>query len=254
MFCSKVLFKAGRFCHPKRLHTPTNFVDYIDHEVIEAEVEREMEADGKWLKSEFAVKSLKLGTVEPRTYKLSNDIQQHMISRGYESTDSHNESSRRVISSCMTFPLTLTYAHKTLFPAVPSKINVLVIGARAESSLPISWWKECLYNNDNLAEMNIKMIGPGLILKPSTSLSSEKKSESDTLEWTHLHISDHLKDHTVDSNVHPRVSVSLPNDLEKQKLLHNSEIMIDLLQWADIFVLFNPGLQTLHQLKCTTFA
>ena len=258
MFCGKVLFKAGRFCHPKRIHTPAGFIDHIDHEVIEAEIERNVEVDAKWLKSELAVHSLNLGAVEPQSYKLSSDIQQYMISRGYESTDNHNESSRRVISSCLTFPLSLTYAHKTLFPAVPSKINVLVVGARAESSLPISWWKECLFNNDNLTEMTIKMVGPGVILKPSTSPSSEKNTESNTLEWTHLRLSDHLKDHTdsdkFKGHAHPRVTVSIPNDLEKQKLLHNSEIVMDLLQWADIFVLFNPGLLNILELNCTLLA
>jgi hypothetical protein len=70
----------------------------------------------------------------------------------------------RVLSSLLTFPLTLSYAishvYRALYPwmslpEIPIEerkklFNVLVVGARSESSLPLTWWKEGLYNFDSI--------------------------------------------------------------------------------------------------------
>ena len=168
-----------------------------------------------------------------------------------------NESARRVLSSCLTFPLTLTYAHKLLFPLLPPKLNVLIVGARAESSLPSIWWKDCLYNNQNLHEISVRMTGPG-IQKPK-----ENKDSDRVLQWSPS--SNHCT--TNNNNIYndngaissdnspifdrkspentdtvSKVTLSVPYTVDNLKLLHDSDEALRLLQWADVFMLFNPGM------------
>lgn len=198
------------------------FPDFINYEVLETEIEKETELDRKWISSENSAQTMKLGNHEPASYNESKDMNEHIIARGYESSDIQNESSRRVLSSLLSFPLTLAYAHKLLFPAVPSKVNVLIVGARAESSLPLLWWKDCLYNNDKLDTLSIKMTGPGI-----QNVPQNKEIHTDSWKLP---------------SKNPTVNVSRLYTPNNMKLLHDNDEALKLLQWADVFLLFNPGM------------
>lgn len=156
-----------------------------------------------------------------------------------EQIDNHQLAAFRVLSSLLTFPLTLAYGLNKLFasPSLASSypnmmlkdgsINVLILGARAESSLPLIWWQEMLLACD-FHNVNIRMIGPELLEKrrPLHDVQSGGTDESTTV----------------------RRSVSIsgcgPSSLcpsSDRTALHLHEDLVPLLQWAHVFALFNPG-------------
>jgi hypothetical protein len=227
--------------------TSGEYPDFINYELIEEEIEKEFIEDNKWIKSDDALRTMRLGRDVPVKYTASEDMHEHIIARGYESAGPICESSRRVLSSCLTFPLTLSYAHQLLFPALSSKMNVLVVGARAESSLPLLWWKDCLYNNRHLHDVTVEMMGPGL-RNPSTEVAAGETGDANlkVFEWKHteglsfdLDPSDSPAARR--TPVYPRVTLSKSHLAANIRLLHETENRLKLLQWADIFLLYNPG-------------
>jgi len=101
-------------------------------------------------------------------------------------------------------------------------INVLVLGARAESSLPLIWWKEMLLACD-FDDVNIRMVGPELL---------ETRHQTDTHKSVAIE----------------KGKVSIigcgPNSLSQSSdrtALHLHADLMPLLQWAHVFALFNPG-------------
>lgn len=50
----------------------------------------------------------------------------------------------RKLTNVVTFPLTLAYGMRKIFSQPMSQVSVLLIGARAESTLPSIWWRETL--------------------------------------------------------------------------------------------------------------
>lgn len=216
---------------------------------MEEEIEKELVQDNKWIKSDAALQIMRLGRNEPVKYTASANMHQHIIARGYESAGTHCESSRRVLSSCLTFPLTLSYAHQLLFPALSSKMNVLVVGARAESSLPLMWWKDCLYNNRHLQDVAVEMMGPGL-RNPSAAETAGQIGDTNlkVFEWKHSDCmysdwneSECPMESARSSPAYPRVTLSKLHLAKNVRLLHEMENPLKLLQWADVFLLYNPG-------------
>lgn len=144
-----------------------------------------------------------------------------------------SEVGMRVISSLLTYPLTLAYAlHHIHQEEVGSSsgpcekesgnkrvTRLLIIGARAESTLPQVWWKWLLHGlPSSLSGHDVKLsfIGPDV----SLDVGGEKKK---TIEWgkNRLEMNPILSD---DKNV-----------------LHDHPFFMDLLRSNDVFVVFNPG-------------
>jgi hypothetical protein len=219
---------------------------------MEADIEKELVADEIWIKSETALRAMKIGK-EPTKHIESMEMGHHIIARNYESADQPDASCRRVISSCMTFPLTLGYAHKLLLPAVPTRPNILMIGARAESSLPSVWWKDCLYNNGALEGASIKMTGPGIKKRPEKHVAltdtTEMPSEVEILEWKVPQLDHPVSDISSESSCF-QISLSSPHNENNMKVLHENSDAMQLLLWADIFVLYNPGTYKEHSSTC----
>lgn len=227
--------------------------EFQDRLTMEADVEKESVADEIWIKSETALRAMKLGKKEPTKHIESIEMGHHIIARNYESADHPDESCRRVISSCMTFPLSLGYAHKLLLPAVPSRPNILMIGARAESSLPSVWWKDCLYNNGALEGASIKMTGPGIKKRPEKHAAitdpTDVPSDVEILEWKVPQL-DHPVSDTSSESSYSQISLSTSYNENNMKLLHENADAMQLLLWADIFVLYNPGTYRARSLRC----
>jgi hypothetical protein len=248
--CSPLLSRPATNCLQTVLKcsgTPGEYPDFINYELIEEEIEKEFIEDNKWIKSDDALRTMRLGRDVPLKYTASEDMHEHIIARGYESAGTNCESSRRVLSSCLTFPLTLSYAHQLLFPALSSKMNVLVVGARAESSLPLMWWKDCLYNNRHLHDVTVEMMGPGL-RNPSTEEAAGETGVANlkVFEWKNteglsfdLDPSDSPAARS--TPVYPRVTLSKSHLAANIRLLHETKNRLKLLQWADVFLLYNPG-------------
>jgi hypothetical protein len=133
----------------------------------------------------------------------------------------------RFITSLTTFPLSLSYGVNKLFPAIDADLNntdalrVLMIGCRSESSLPLAWWRETLYTNISaFRNVQVRMVGPGLC---------QLKERAETIRWEDAESSressiEFTSGHQADYN-----------------LLHAHPQSVQLLQWAHVFVLFNPG-------------
>jgi hypothetical protein len=214
--------------------------DFISYEEEESNVKKEIETDTLWLKSEEAIQMMKLGRKEPTSYIKSENMHEHISQRGYISAMT-NPSTERVLSSCMTYPLTLAYAQKLLYPNLRSNMKVLIIGARAESNLPTVWWLESLYSNNKSQNICIKMIGP--------ALQKAKNNESNcrSVEWLNFEIPRDQNAEVISNSPSPyhspkpKVEITVPYDNEGTKLLHENKEMMELLQWADMFVMYNPG-------------
>lgn len=230
---------------PYDIHTVQKYIDY-DHE---------------WTKSPDARKMVHLIQDTPSASISAIDMRQYMQTRVASSRHSsaapvdhlmQQASAQRVISSLLTFPLTLSYGLSLLFriPGLPPQVlhsddapqfkrNVLIVGARSESSLPHAWWRELLYSHHSamLKELNIRMIGPGL--------QQSKRNASHTSTSTcSIKLSDQANE-AVSKVLNVTVNSSADSDGKRHEdfnLLHEHPERMELLQWADAFVLFNPGI------------
>jgi hypothetical protein len=124
----------------------------------------------------------------------------------------------RLCTSLMTHPLTLSFGlNQILDTKSIDNFKVLIIGARSESSLPLTWWHELMYHN-SFKNVSIEMIGPDL-----TYSSHIYKTTFDQLRACSLQIS------------RPRAN---------RLLLHQHEQLSTLLSDSSLFVLFNPGFRS----------
>eukprot|EP01031_Cornospumella_fuschlensis_P025844 gene25844-31212_t len=136
-----------------------------------------------------------------------------------------SESSQRILSSLLTFPLTLSHALTTLFPHPIPKLNVLVLGARSEAMLPASWWRETLFScPSHIPEISVKMVGPG------QKLIKQNQGQQHTLTWT--------------SSESPEQRKLVLESGKDVSLLHDLPHCHQLLMEANLFVLFHPGFGT----------
>lgn len=135
-------------------------------------------------------------------------MQDYITQRLHGQAGTPSASAYRVISSLLTYPMTLSHAVNTLLPRKRT-VNILMLGARAESTLPVNWWRESL-STSSAQQLTITMAGPGQ--QPS------QKPKHTNWEGSTLAI-------------HPGF----------QGLLHDSPDAIKLLRAADMFVAFHPG-------------
>lgn len=144
-------------------------------------------------------------------------------------------SSHRILSQLLTYPLTLSYGVRGLFPYIEpdflmENLNVCVLGARAEASLPLEWWKHSLFLQPVAKNINIRFLGPGLCVHPSQMRGSSSKGLS--VSWK-----------CKSPNIEVLHSLQLSNDIvSDSKTLHEHKDCDDILKWAGVFVLFNPGM------------
>jgi splicing suppressor protein 51 len=215
----------------------------------ELEIEKEHEIDRIWSKSAAALDILKQGNIPSDTVH-SRNFEDYLKSRGFASA-LNDESALRTLSSVMTFPLTLGYACNLIFRGFPRReTKILVLGARAESSLPVVWWNEYMYINDRVASTVIRMNGPGLQPQKQTasnpsSSASNKTTNNTQLSWNSFQPTNHpdilqvLEDWG--GGAVPTVTINHQHAPENFRLLHERADVAEMLQWADMFVLFNPG-------------
>lgn len=72
----------------------------------------------------------------PRNHVMAKDIDTYIDKRSINANILANKVATRTLSTLLTFPLTLSHALRKIFPSPMSSLNVLVVGARAEASLP----------------------------------------------------------------------------------------------------------------------
>lgn len=142
---------------------------------------------------------------------------------GSSSSRELSPSAQRMLSSLLTYPLTLSHAVRTVFnyDHVKPHLNILIIGARAESSLPQTLWKEVLYSQSAAQHVTITMVGPGQLVAQSKASSQKQQHQRHQHKWNDQEITIHRGQHT--------------------DVLHELPEAFDLLRSADLFALFHPG-------------
>jgi hypothetical protein len=181
---------------------------------------KEIEEDIRWTRSNDAKALLNdfISNVSNDNNQIGNMneyINHRLVSNSINQTSNH-ASQQRVLSSLLTYPLTISHALRTVFPLdhIKPNMHIVVLGARAESSLPSIWWKEVLYSQHVAQSTKITMVGPGQALSPRATKPHQHS-------WNNKNVEVHTGQYT-------ELFHALPNHFE-------------LLFTADMFVLFHPG-------------
>jgi hypothetical protein len=168
-------------------------------------------------------------TTKLKSHSIDDFIKQRL--ENGQLTDRHRfsstdvQKSTRILSSLLTYPLTLANCINTQFPCYFNKdcLNITILGARAESSLPLVWWKELLFSTTFASTIRLQFVGPHLQLKQPTSANTFSH------QWNRL--------------PSPCSSQKLELELSpaNRTVLHRHNQLTELLQSSDLFVLFHPG-------------
>ncbi len=148
-----------------------------------------------------------------------------------------DSSAMAMLSACLTFPLTLSYILRCI-SSDTSQVNpkatyqnVLVLGARSESSLPQQWWREYLLSlpdgPDIIAQQHqeycIRMLGPHLL--PNTSIMNAMVILDG--KGRRLRVINNATEHFKTTT--------------DRQVLHDHPDREKLLDWADLVLMYNPG-------------
>ena len=237
----------------RALHYPLLRKSYYRYLCINQKsiIEKRTEQDKQWAKTDQCKQLLNKVMALPLPLQLIQSIDMvsyynQVLNLSQPLTDCE----LRFLSSLATFPLTLSYGinsikhtnNNTSTIQSNSDISCLIIGARAEASLPKLYWKKSLITlkSPQINNLTINMMGLHLPLTISTSSSSSKSTAAlirpkpFQLSYTYQ-ASDNphnnlLKRHlTVDNLIDGRCS------------FHEHPNINQLLSTHNLFVLFNPG-------------
>ena len=142
----------------------------------------------------------------------------------FDYVDDQTTPQTRFLSKICSFPLSLAFGIRQIFGAPITNLSVLLIGARAESTLPAAWWVETLIACEKVHRLSIHMIGPHLDEKRMSGGGSRQ-----VVQWRQGGGCETGRE--VDINMVPSGKV----------VLHEHEDCLKLLRSHDLFVLFNPG-------------
>eukprot|EP01038_Epipyxis_sp_PR26KG_P009112 gene9112-12291_t len=233
-------------------------------------VENDRKEEIKWLKSTENKNILATQKeITPQAFINAKDMKEYILKRFLKNKiidDENNDAGLRVISSLLTFPLSLAYGIHKLFPTQEEEVkqinsfyrnhlNIAILGARSESSLPTVWWSEIFYQyHSSFANIYVDMYGPGIITSTKTKSNNDSSGTPSphTISWISPLTGDRrnislLVDHQY-SFVHHYHDNKNQNQnilLNKKVLFHDMNDCNDVLQWADIIVLYNPGFGSL---------
>lgn len=225
-----------------------------------AQITANLKADKEWSLTPAAKEALGQGKMMPRggiEEATRMDMKAYFQERGFEEAAKDPDSSAfRTLSAAVTFPLTLGYGVNRIFgqdgPAGHAReimemhkrpLKVLVVGARAESSLPALWWRECLASCHPSGTIDggleVGLIGPELQTMRANPVTNEINVQ--------LHPSVFAKQPGSGAGAEqegegrgPEARIyHVPDGLE---MLHKHPEHMKLLLHTDLFVLFNPGL------------
>lgn len=153
----------------------------------------------------------------------------------YELGSSYMESAVGLVSHPLTFPLTLGRFVSQEFAgtSLRKKLRVCVVGARAEVTLPVQYWRELLVvtMNQNI-DFRIDFVGPDVPLKSSTVRRVPLDEGSEHTEHS-LVMEMRFKQAYLHRAILDEVKSSKDNGSNTPDKIKD--------QW-DMFVLFNPGI------------
>eukprot|EP01041_Mallomonas_annulata_P011329 gene11329-23713_t len=197
-----------------------------------SKIKIENEEDRSWIKAGDAQKQISACKVIPSDYICESNLISYLNRRGYSSV-LNTPQAVRTLSSLFTFPTTLSFGLNNIFRGHREEVSITIIGARAEHSLPRSWWLETLISSKNIKRLNITMMGPGILHSNPTfhkdsiiSWHKENNTVTDTISSPH------------NDNIHTVSITTLP---QGQLQLHKHPQAYDILLKSDVFVCFHPG-------------
>ena len=207
-----------------------NHAKYI--KITPEDVEQHIKENKEWASGPDRLQITKFVEANPTASVKAADMTEYINVRGGRSA--WDPPAMRALSSLLTFPLTLAYGLSKIFPEEHKieTLNVLVVGARSESSLPMVWWREMLCANSSAVTHNIRMVGPGLQQNKSVYKTATTSVDIKTF------YSEANKSLSLVNNFTVTADKKLHNDFSA---LHEHPDLNKLLRWADVFVLFNPG-------------
>lgn len=159
---------------------------------------------------------------------LSSNFPSHGGHKDFESfmracnVEAPNPAGMRMVSALLSFPLTLSLAVNIIFPEL-QRLKVALVGARADSTLPLQWWARSVLNSIHLQDLSLRSFGPEA---GSRFPYVDNKYEMSL-------VIDHLSQSK---------RVSMYCDRNSQCPLHLHSNLHQTLFENDVFVLFNPGL------------
>mmetsp|Transcript_35570 Transcript_35570/g.36264 ORF Transcript_35570/g.36264 Transcript_35570/m.36264 type:complete len:333 (-) Transcript_35570:34-1032(-) len=222
----------------KRHYTKSRVLsmDGNDTEKLVNIIKLENEDDKSWIKSSISHKCVALREDHPPDHIIENNMIEYLRRRGYESV-LNTPQAVRTLSSLFTFPTTLAHGINSIYKEGHYEtLSVCILGARAEHSLPRSWWLETLIMCPNITSLNITMLGPGILHSPppfhsDSTVLWRKPFSSSTSSTMNNHTSQRrVVVRTLKDGGH-RLFSQLPDTLRDSILLS-----------SDLFVLFHPGL------------
>ena len=123
---------------------------------VESEIQATIQNDTKFLQQENIQEKLHLQL--PKQHIIANDMCEYLTVCGF---DTKHPILFRSLSSLFTYPLTLSYGLQSMnLSSSPNIKNILILGARAESSLPARKWRHLLISSPMLQEVNLYFQGP----------------------------------------------------------------------------------------------
>lgn len=178
------------------------------------EVKREEEEHQLWLRSPDARKCMENLMKTPLVSQNAKFIGEYISLRSKIALEAPG---KRMVSSLLSAPLSLGYALKKV-QECPEELKVLVIGARAEATLPSMWWREALVLADTTRKLSLGFLGPDCPSQPArpADLSFAVSSSARSIEITPIP-QPHMKLHE-----HPDAAAWL--------------------RWSHVVLLMNPGL------------
>jgi len=233
MLRSAIFFHRGSLRCKRNLVREKTVITVKEHSTKQSndltnDIKQQQEEDKEWIKSLEASQLLKGLLIDKRTPTAPTPLKEltltSLLGKEVPGAGQVSNAGLRTISSLLTYPLTLSNAlahiHRSNENDEESEnssvrvTNILIVGARAESTLPLPWWKWLLRGSGlSPSHFKINMIGPDVTLS----------TESKTIDYG--------KSKLV-------VSPILPFD---KSVLHEHPNCMDLLRSSDVFVLYNPG-------------
>ena len=176
---------------------------------VEKEIQATIQNDTKFLQEENIQEKLHLQL--PKQHIVAKDMLEYLTICGF---DTKHPILFRSLSSLFTYPLTLSYGLQSINMSTTSNVkNILILGARAESSLPARKWRHLLISSPSLNEVNLYFQGPHIYPLQNQFVDWNYEDKSKKLSFFNL----------------------------GKCLFHSDEQAQALLPSLDLIVVFNPG-------------
>ncbi len=195
-----------------------NFSTLLSHEDDIKNVENDIIRDKLWMKEPNNTNILN-NEYKKEFHITTTSFNEYISKRGFNTIE-NNSPAMNILSSILTYPLSISYSINKIFHlyknSTKKNLNILIIGARSESSLPNIWWKETLYNSDIFRNIKLEFVGPHIMI-------NNKENKVDTLSFNNNNI------------------IINPLTSDNKSLLHDNKNIRNLLLDNDLYILFNPG-------------